>query len=88
MIERAATATDMQATRPGSRRRTALIWLSRYGTIVGLVAMIVFFSISAPGIFLSKANFLNILSQASLTAIIASGLTYTLVVGEFDLSVG
>ncbi|MGD9914937.1 MAG: ABC transporter permease, partial [Rhizobiaceae bacterium] len=41
-----------------------------------------------PGIFLSKANFLNILSQASLTAIIASGLTYTLVVGEFDLSVG
>lgn len=88
MIERAANATDMQATRPGSRRRTALIWLSRYGTIIGLVAMIVFFSISAPGIFLSKANFLNILSQASLTAIIASGLTYTLVVGEFDLSVG
>ena len=31
---------------------------------------------------------LNILSQASLTAIIAAGLTYTLVVGEFDLSVG
>jgi ribose transport system permease protein len=89
MIDREATpATGTQATRPGSRRRTALIWLSRYGTIVGLLLMVVFFSISAPGIFLSKANFLNILSQASLTAIIASGLTYTLVVGEFDLSVG
>jgi ribose transport system permease protein len=64
------------------------MWLSRYGTIVGLLLMIVFFSANAPTIFLSRANFLNILSQASLTAIIASGLTYTLVVGEFDLSIG
>src|ERR1700677_1429778 len=74
--------------RKSSWMRTGLIWLSRYGTIVGLLLMVVFFSINAPGIFLSRANFLNILSQASLNAIIASGLTYTLVVGEFDLSVG
>ncbi len=50
--------------------------------------MILVFSIMAPDIFFSRANFLNILSAASLTAIIASGLTYTLVVGEFDLSIG
>ena len=50
--------------------------------------MIVFFAINAPGTFLSRANFLNILSQASLTAIISAGLTFTLVVGEFDLSIG
>lgn len=74
--------------RRSSWKRTGLIWLSRYGTIVGLLLMVIFFSINAPGIFLSRANFLNILSQASLTAIIASGLTYTLVVGEFDLSIG
>ena len=47
-----------------------------------------FFAINAPGTFLSRANFLNILSQASLTAIISAGLTFTLVVGEFDLSIG
>lgn len=69
-------------------RRAVLIFVSRYGTIIGLLAMIVFFSIAAPNTFPTRANFLNILSQASLTAIIAAGLTYTLVVGEFDLSVG
>lgn len=88
------TAGGIAAVKNGGRprkpawRRTALIWLSRYGAIFGLLLMVVFFSINAPGIFLSRANFLNILSQASLTAIIASGLTCTLVVGEFDLSIG
>jgi ribose transport system permease protein len=72
----------------GRRRRAALTFISRYGTIMGLLAMIVFFAINAPGTFLSRANFLNILSQASLTAIISAGLTFTLVVGEFDLSIG
>jgi ribose transport system permease protein len=77
----------------GSRRvpsgkRTALVFISRYGTILGLLAMVVFFSIAAPNTFPTMANPSNILSQASLTAIIAAGLTYTLVVGEFDLSVG
>ncbi len=87
------TPTDGAAgTAPGRKpidwKRLGLTFLSRYGTIFGLLVMIVFFSIMAPTTFFSRANFLNILSQASLTAIIASGLTYTLVVGEFDLSVG
>ena len=77
-----------QVRRKGSGKRAALVFISRYGTIIGLLAMIVFFSIAAPTTFPTTANFLNILSQASLTAIIAAGLTYTLVVGEFDLSVG
>jgi ribose transport system permease protein len=83
-----AAAKGAEGLRKSAWKRTALIWLSRYGTILGLLLMILFFSINAPGIFLSRANFLNILSQASLTAIIASGLTCTLVVGEFDLSIG
>ncbi len=72
----------------GRRRRAALTFISRYGTIIGLMAMIGFFALNAPGTFLSRANLLNILSQASLTAIISAGLTFTLVVGEFDLSIG
>ena len=72
----------------GDWKRATLTIVSRYGTIIGLVLMVLFFSINAPDTFFSRANFLNILSQASLTAIIAAGLTYTLVVGEFDLSVG
>ncbi|TIR26514.1 MAG: ABC transporter permease [Mesorhizobium sp.] len=81
-------AKEAPRPRKSSWKRTALIGLSRYGTIIGLLLMVLFFSANAPGVFLSRANFLNILSQASLTAIIASGLTYTLVVGEFDLSIG
>ncbi|MFA6153325.1 ABC transporter permease [Mesorhizobium sp.] len=88
MVQSGTAAKDALPLRKSSWKRTALMWLSRYGTIVGLLLMIVFFSANAPTIFLSRANFLNILSQASLTAIIASGLTYTLVVGEFDLSIG
>lgn len=77
------------AARSGSGgRRMVLTIVSRYGTIIGLLLMVAFFSLNAPDTFFSRANFLNILSQASLTAIIAAGLTYTLVVGEFDLSIG
>jgi len=71
-----------------SRRRVFLVMLSRYGTLVGLLAMIVVFSVRSPTTFLTLPNFLNILNQSSLTAIIAAGLTMTLVVGEFDLSIG
>lgn len=85
----AQSETDLHAApRAIDWKRLGLIFLSRYGTIFGLLVMIAVFSIMAPGTFPSRANLLNILSAASLTAIIASGLTYTLVVGEFDLSVG
>jgi ribose transport system permease protein len=83
------TGAAVETARPASAwRRKVLILISRYATFIGLVAMVVFFSINAPDTFFSRANFINILSQASLTAIIACGLTYTLVVGEFDLSIG
>jgi ribose transport system permease protein len=72
----------------GGWKRPVLTFVSRYGTIMGLVLMAFFFTVNAPDKFFTAANFLNILSQASLTAIIAAGLTYTLVVGEFDLSIG
>lgn len=69
-------------------RRVTLLIVSRYGTLIGLALMIVAFTIRAPTTFLTLPNFLNILNQSSLTAIIAAGLTIALVVGEFDLSIG
>jgi ribose transport system permease protein len=48
----------------------------------------VIFTVRAPTVFFTVTNFTNILQQGSLTAIIAAGLTMTLVVGEFDLSIG
>lgn len=82
----AETAAPVQPDR--HRRTVALLLVSRYGTLIGLALMIIAFTIKAPTVFFTKTNILNILSQSSLTAIIAAGLTMTLVVGEFDLSVG
>jgi len=62
--------------------------IGRYGAIFVLVGMIVVFIILEPDTFATKDNFINILNQSALTAIIAMGLTFPLVAGEFDLSIG
>lgn len=81
-------ASSGAARRKRSGRDLTLLILSRYGTLIGLALMIIIFTIRAPTTFFNITNFTNILSQGSLTAIIAAGLTMTLVVGEFDLSIG
>lgn len=91
--------TSMQGTQPagpavgtplrtGSGRRAALAFVAKYGSIIGMFLMILAFSVAAPRAFPTLSNFLNILNQASLTAIIAGGLTVVLIVGEMDLSIG
>ncbi len=50
--------------------------------------MIAAFAVLSPRSFPTINNFRNVLNQASLAMIIASGLTLTVVVGELDLSVG
>lgn len=68
--------------------RALLGHFSRFATIIGLVAMIVVFSILSPKAFPSVYNFTNVLNQASLVMILAGGLTLAVIVGELDLSVG
>jgi ribose transport system permease protein len=80
------TAARPPASRDGLRRSLHL--LSRYGTLAGLLVMVVVFSIAAPSSFPTWSNVVNILNQSALTALIAGGLTMALVVGEFDLSIG
>lgn len=63
-------------------------FVAKYGSILGMVIMIILFSLAAPKAFPTINNFVNILNQASLTAIIAGGLTVALIVGELDLSIG
>ena len=70
------------------KQRVLLGFIAKYGSIMGMGIMIVVFSVAAPRAFPTLNNFLNILNQASLTAIIAGGLTVALIVGELDLSIG
>ena len=68
--------------------KAALGVFARYGTIFGLVVMIVVFSFLSPRAFPTLNNFTNVLNQASLAMIIAGGLTLAVIVGELDLSIG
>jgi ribose transport system permease protein len=55
--------------------------------VVVLIALGVFFSITSP-FFLNYDNFVNILTAAAVTGIIAAPATMLLIAGQFDLSVG
>lgn len=61
-----------------------------YSSLAPLIALIVLFVISsiASPYFLSTRNILNILRQASYTGIIALGMTFVIITGGIDLSVG
>lgn len=70
------------------RTKASLGFFARYATIIGLAAMIAAFSLASPRAFPTISNFTNVLNQASLTMIIAAGLTLAVIVGELDLSIG
>lgn len=53
-----------------------------------LVGLIIFFSITTNGSFLSWYNFKNMLSQTSYVIIAAVGLTFVMLSGGIDLSLG
>ena len=62
--------------------------LSGEGMIyIAFVILIIVFSVSSP-FFLTLSNFENIGRQTALVSIIAVGMTFVIVSGEFDLSVG
>jgi ribose transport system permease protein len=80
-----AAATNRRLS-PGAK--ASLGFFARYATILGLLAMILAFSIVSPRAFPTVYNFTNVLNQASLAMIIATGLTLAVIVGELDLSIG
>jgi ribose transport system permease protein len=63
-------------------------FMSRYGTIISLVVLVIVFSVGRPDVFPTVRNMFNILNQVSILGIIALGLTVAMVVGLFDLSIG
>ncbi len=61
--------------------------LVKYKSLIGLVLLIAVVSIISPS-FLSTKNIFNILRQTSVNAIIAAGMTFVILTGGIDLSVG
>ena len=79
------TATSRRLS-PAAKR--SLGFFARWATVIGLLVMIAAFAVLSPRAFPTLNNFTNVLNQASLTMIIAAGLTLASVAGELDLSIG
>ncbi|RAZ81474.1 ABC transporter permease [Planococcus halotolerans] len=75
-------------TKPkNSVKENAVQFLFKYGAIILLIAIILYFS-SISDAFFSYGNFSDILRSISIVTLLALGVTFTLVVDGFDLSVG
>jgi ribose transport system permease protein len=70
--------------------RASRMWqfVGRYGSLGMLAALVLVVTALAPTTFATTDNVVNVLNQSALAALIAMGLTFPLVTGEFDLSIG
>jgi len=62
-------------------------WVSRYGIFVALVAECLVLALATDA-FLTTGNLANVLRQNAFTAILAAGMTFAILTGGIDLSVG
>ncbi len=80
----AATRPSIRATRSGVR---ALLLLFKARAVVVLVALLVLFSSLAPAFFTAN-NFQILTKHVAIAAILAIGMTFVVLTGGIDLSVG
>ncbi len=59
----------------------------RFGTVIGLVVLCAVLWALTP-YFLTVSNLLNVAQQTSINAIVAVGMTFVIISGGIDLSVG
>lgn len=63
-------------------------FLSKWGTVIAIVFLFALFAVLMPGTFLTSTNMTTILRSISIVTVIAIGVTISLTVNGFDLSVG
>lgn len=68
-------------------KKTWIDYYKKYGIYIFLAVVFVFFAILAPN-FLSYKNVINILRQVSMFGIVVIGVTFVMIGGGMDLSVG
>ncbi|ESW90087.1 MULTISPECIES: ABC transporter permease [unclassified Mesorhizobium] len=66
---------------------SVLLTLMKARTFIALIAVLLFFSIAAPN-FLSAANLILMSKHVALNAFLAMGMTFVIITGGIDLSVG
>jgi ribose/xylose/arabinose/galactoside ABC-type transport system permease subunit len=68
-------------------RFDALDFVRRYGIAVVFITLVVTMVIASPQ-FRTQGNFLNLLQQNAILGILACAMTFAIILGGFDLSVG
>lgn len=81
------TTVDTTQSAPGRRRNPSLVWISRYGTLVAFIVLILF-NIAVTPNFLSLQTLNVNLTQVAAIVIVAVGMTLVIATGGIDLSVG
>ncbi|MBR2681565.1 MAG: ABC transporter permease [Exiguobacterium sp.] len=61
--------------------------IGQYGTLLAILSLIAVFTVTNDQ-FLTYANFSDIIKSVSIVSLLALGVTFSLIVGGFDLSVG
>lgn len=62
-------------------------FLKKYSTVILLLAVVVFFSVMTDS-FLATRNMINILRQVAVLSILSAGMTFVIISGGMDLTVG
>ncbi|MBW4539424.1 MAG: ribose ABC transporter permease [Myxacorys chilensis ATA2-1-KO14] len=84
--------TELRPLKDGSRgapgrRKTANNWIQVLGILPILILICILFSVLTPN-FPTAGNVVNILRQASINIVLATGMTFVILTGGIDLSVG
>ncbi|MBF6626360.1 ribose ABC transporter permease [Aerococcaceae bacterium zg-BR9] len=71
----------------GNVKNIASDWLSQFGSVIALLILVLVITILNPN-FISINNLLNLFRQVSINGLIAFGMTFVIMTGGIDLSVG
>ncbi|RWN18071.1 MAG: ABC transporter permease [Mesorhizobium sp.] len=81
------TDIPAKAAAPSTSSGSVLLTVMKLRTFIALIAVLIFFSIAAPN-FLSTANVILMSKHVALNAFLAMGMTFVIITGGIDLSVG
>ena len=62
--------------------------IREYGMFIALFVIMLVFTITTDGLFISSRNLVNLVNQTGYIAVLAVGMTLVIVIRHIDLSVG
>ncbi|MBT2731027.1 ribose ABC transporter permease [Carnobacterium sp. ISL-102] len=77
----------MQTDTVKTKKKNPKDYMGKLGPLLALVVLVILVTVVNPG-FISPNNLLNLLRQVSTNALIAFGMTFVIITGGIDLSVG